>query len=161
MKKVIYDIKTCIEKLEGFNIHDPILDEIKGRLRRSLVEVEGLENIWNDDMPDFEKACIMLERGFDIDSVSGKGVVINYLGYHLWNLTDEEVELLTNQNCETISWKTNWRCFREFSLTLKRFVPNNETIKFAWCRLKVVSDYEKSGFLDEYISRLDYPDMLD
>lgn len=102
--KLLSDLETCINNLsddlwtetEITNIHRMKLHTTIGVLRRCCVETEGLDNIWTDTMTDYEKASIMKERGFTLTQV-GDGIMINFLGYHLWDLTKEEItDLLSN-----------------------------------------------------------------
>lgn len=102
-ESVISDIQRCIENIESVPIHDPKYEESVGLLRRALVNIEGLENIWTEGMTDFQKGCVMKARGFKIRPVSGYsntsgcGVVVSYLGYHLWGLTKTEFDILIKE----------------------------------------------------------------
>ena len=78
--KVARDIKECIETLEK---EPQDFTDVIGILRRCAFEVEGIENIWRDDMTSFQKATIAIDRGFDIEKQHQNGVLIKYLGYYL------------------------------------------------------------------------------
>ena len=55
-------------------------------------------------------------------------------------------------------WQTNWKCYRAFSLVLRCFNLNTNTIKFAWCRLKLISQWESSGHVYPE-NKINYPDQ--
>lgn len=104
---IAHDINCCIENIQSVPIYDERYEESVGRLRRALVEIDGLENIWTEDMSDFEKACIMKERGFELVAVGSKskpGIMVKYLGYHLWDLDDQQVRMLkSNRSTENFT----------------------------------------------------------
>lgn len=89
--KVARDIKECIETLEK---EPQDFTDVIGILRRCAFEVEGIENIWRDDITSFQKATIAIDRGFDIEKQHQNGVLIKYLGYYLWGLTDPQIDIL-------------------------------------------------------------------
>lgn len=88
---VINDLNKCIQALET-EPHD--FREIIGILRRCTFEVEGIENIWTDDMSNYQKAVTAIERGFDIAEVYPDGILILYLGYHLYDFSKTEIKAL-------------------------------------------------------------------
>ena len=91
--KLLTDLETCINILLSGNLTDMEINDTIGILRRCMVEYEGIDTIWSKDMTDYQKAKIMKERGFSLTRVS-YGLRIDYLGYHLWDLTKQEIEEL-------------------------------------------------------------------
>ena len=89
--KVARDIKECIETLEK---EPQDFTAVIGILRRCAFEVEGVENIWTDGMSNYQKVVTAIERGFDIREVYPDGILILYLGYHLYEFTDTEIKAL-------------------------------------------------------------------
>lgn len=91
-KKARIKIQECINTLEKIEDCNPELEKVKGVLRVALLEIDGLNSVWNEKMTDFEKAKAMKERGFKIvRTFSRDGVYIEFLGYYLWDLTREEI----------------------------------------------------------------------
>jgi len=74
------------------------LRDILGTIRRCILYVEGLENVWNEEMSGYQRAVEMVKRGFNFESrFSGdgkEGIVITYLGYHIWDIESHELKAL-------------------------------------------------------------------
>ena len=92
-QKVLADLQGCIDDLSQLPQDSKMRDTI-GVLRRCAFEIEGITNIWTDNMSNYQKAVAAIERGFDIREVYPNGILILYLGYHLWELTDTEIKAL-------------------------------------------------------------------
>ena len=90
-QKVLTDLQECINDLSA-QPEEPT--EVIGILRRCAFEIEGITNIWTDDMSNYQKAVAAIERGFDIREQHPNGILILYLGYYLWELTDTEIKAL-------------------------------------------------------------------
>ena len=92
-QKVLTDLQECINDLSKLPQDTEIRDTI-GVLRRCAFEIEGITNIWTNDMSNYQKAVAAIERGFDIREQHPNGILILYLGYYLWELTDTEIKAL-------------------------------------------------------------------
>ena len=114
--KTISDIKQCINNLNELCLYqektlsDDIGEEEKrflwkqkyrdtrGVLLRVMLDIEGIESIWTDDMTNYEKVVKAIEYGFSFTTKwqSGEktGIMIDYLGYHLWDFSESEVKEL-------------------------------------------------------------------
>ena len=91
--KLLIDLEKCVSILSD-EITDTAIRDTIGILRRCMVEYEGLDTIWLPGMTEFEKAKVMKARGFTFVKVYPYGLRINYLGYHLWGLTEEQIKEL-------------------------------------------------------------------
>ena len=91
LRGVLRDLNDSIETLTK---EAPDLTDVISILRRSAFKVEGPENIWREDMTSYQKACIAIDRGFDIERRHPNGILIRYLGYYLWGLTDPQIDTL-------------------------------------------------------------------
>ena len=96
-KKVFEDIECAIDNLSKIRID---LIDMVGVLNRTLVEIEGIENFWTEDLTDYQKVEKAIKKGFTIkvnlpyEPEGLNGLIVNYLGYHFWGLTDEEIKSL-------------------------------------------------------------------
>ena len=91
--KVVRDIKKCIQMLSGLD-QNREMKEVIGVLRRSAFEIVGVDNIWTEDMTDYQKVEKATEMGFDIQTKWPDGLMVEYLGYHFWGFTDDELKSL-------------------------------------------------------------------
>ena len=91
--KVVRDIKECIKTLSGFDQSREMKQTI-GVLRRCAFDLEGIDNIWTEDMTDYQKVERAIEMGFDIQTKWPDGLMVEYVGYHFWGFTDDELESL-------------------------------------------------------------------
>ena len=102
MDKVVRDIGKCIKTLLGLDQSREI-EEVIGVLRRCAFNIEGIDNIWTEDMTDYQKVEKAIEMGFDVEGKYPDGLVLLYLGYYFWGFTDSELaslRQLVRQRCE-------------------------------------------------------------
>ena len=96
------DINKCIKTLSERDTEDPYheykLKQAEGILRRCAFYLEGGNTIWTEDMTDYQKVEIAIERGFGIETRQSDGIVVNYLGYHFWGFTEKEIDSLLEKN---------------------------------------------------------------
>ena len=97
-KKVVRNMNESIKILSDgdfvFDLKHWKTGDVIGVLRRCAFEIEGKENIWTEDMTDYQKVEKAIEMGFDVETKYPNGLMVEYLGYHFWGFTDSELASL-------------------------------------------------------------------